>query len=294
MSPSKRSVAAVSALVAFGAILPICLAIVLVPSGFVRMQSVSTVDQAVDLFKRAGFDPRAAVQKGIGNMPPVFVASLPRDIDGLDDGELRKALFVSIVLPHVLQANDRIGAERERLLRIRDAVRAEKTLSNRDRRWLDSLAARYRTRPNEIDTLLRRVDIVPPQLAVAQAVQESGWGTSRFARTGNALFGQHAPVSEGNAIAAKKAEGVALRAFDTIYGSVRGYIHNLNTHPAYRRFRTMRAQMRANGGRIDGHALAAALSSYSEEGEVYVARLRSLMQIRAVAASRDAKLAVND
>lgn len=269
--------------------LPVWLATALVPGKYDRMHAPSSVAATVDLFKDAGFDPKVVGRAGFESIPPVFVSRLPEDLKSVNDLDLRKSVFVSIVLPHVLQENERITRDRERLLRIRRDIRAKRDLRPRDRRWLDQLAERYKTKPMDIVGLIKRVDIVPPRLAVAQAAQESGWGTSRFARQGNALFGQHAPVGE-RAIEAKKAAGVALRAFENIYGSVRGYIHNLNTHRAYRAFRDMRASRRESGGIIDGHALADALTRYSEEGTLYVDRLRSIMQQPAVAGVRNVRL----
>ena len=269
--------------------LPVWLALELAPAKYATMQDARSVTEAVDLFKQAGFDPQAVRHGRYESIPRVYFATLPHDLNAVQDIDLRKAVFVSVVLPHVLQANERIRSDRQRLIRIRADIKAEKTLRGRDRRWLDDLARRYKTKPMDTEALLRRVDIVPPRLAMAQSAQESGWGTSRFARSGNALFGQHAPPGE-NAIKARKAEGVALRAFDTIQGSVHGYVHNLNTHRAYRGFRDMRADMRARGERIDGHLLAATLGAYSEEGVLYVQRLRSMMQIPAVASSRNVRL----
>jgi Bax protein len=269
--------------------LPVWIATLLAPGKYERMHAPNSVSAIVALFKGAGFDPQAVGRAGFESIPPVFVSQLPNDLKAVNDVDLRKSIFVSVVLPHVLQENERIRRDRERLQRIRRDIAAERELRQRDRRWLDRLAVRYKTKPMDIEDLLKRVDIVPPRLAVAQAAQESGWGTSRFAHQGNALFGQHAPVGD-RAIEAKKAAGVALRAFENIYGSVRGYIHNLNTHRAYRAFRDMRASMRESGSIIDGHALADALKRYSEEGTLYVDRLRSIMQQPAVAGVRNVRL----
>ena len=143
----------------------------------------------------------------------------------------------------------------------------------------------------DTDELLRRVDIVPPRLAVAQAVQESGWGTSRFAQAGNALFGQHAPVGEG-AIQASGNANVALKAFDTIQASVRDYMRNLNRHRAYRGFRAARAGMRASKRPLDAVELAGTLGRYSEEGQLYVERLRTVMNMPEVKAAKNAVFAL--
>ncbi|MEX2454481.1 MAG: glucosaminidase domain-containing protein [Rhodospirillaceae bacterium] len=271
--------------------LPVALALQLVPDGPLRggrMVTVASVADAVDLFRRRGFDPQAVHGAGDIGIPPVFLAALPGDLGAGGDLDRRKAVFVSLVLPHVLHANDRIRADRERLEALRKAMQAGSDISRRDGRWLAAMAARHGTGADDFDELLRRVDIVAPKLAVAQAVQESGWGTSRFAHQGNALFGQHAPVGE-DAIVAAGAPGVALKAFDSLHDSVVGYMHNLNTHRAYRDFRAARERMRA-GGALDAFALAETLSGYSEEGRLYVQRLRAIMAQPEISVARSARL----
>ena len=141
----------------------------------------------------------------------------------------------------------------------------------------------------DTEELLRRIDLVPPLLAVAQAALESGWGTSRFAQAGNALFGQHAPIGAG-AIQATGDGSVALRAFDNLQGSVSGYMRNLNRNRAYRAFRAMRERMRVNENPLDATQLAGTLGSYSEERQLYIDRLLGLMVLPEVAAAKNAGL----
>ena len=252
--------------------------------------SADTVREAIDAFKDEGFDPEAALVSGNAKIPQIFQAELPGDLRNVKSTDRRKALFVSIVLPHVLRANDRLREDRARLLSLQRADRAERTFGKRDRKWMARMAKAYRTKPMAFDELLRRVDVVPPRLAIAQAVQESGWGTSRFARVGNALFGQHAPVGDG-AITARGDSNVGMQSFDTIQRSVLGYMQNLNSHRAYGEFRNMRAQMRQAGRPMDAMALAGSLGRYSEEGALYVDRLRTVIQMTQVAGARGAKLA---
>lgn len=277
-------------------VLPVLLALQLVSasrSGVWSMKTADTVAEAIDAFKDEGFDPEAMLDTASPKIPPVFLAELPGDLRSVRDTDRRKAIFVSIVLPHILRANDRLRADRARLIRLKRANQAERTSRSRDRKWLARMAKSYRTKPMAFDELLKRVDVVPPRLAVAQAVQESGWGTSRFARLGNALFGQHAPVG-ANAITSKGDGAVALKSFDSIQRSVLGYMQNLNSHDAYREFRTMRAAMRQAGRPVDAVELAGSLSRYSEEGPLYVDRLRTVMNMSEVAAAKGAKLAVQE
>ena len=252
--------------------------------------SAGTVAETIDLFKDEGFNPEVALKAASPRIPAVFLAELPGDLKSIRDTEQRKAVFVTVVLAHVLWANDRIREDRARIERLKRANIAEKKMRSRDRKWLARMWMKYRTKPLAFDELLRRVDVVPPRLAVAQAAQESGWGASRFAHVGNALFGQHAPVGAG-AIQAKGDSAVGMKAFDTLHRSVVGYMQNLNSHRAYRQYRDMRAGMRASGQPMDALALAGALGRYSEDGALYVDRLRTMMAMPEVAAARGARLA---
>jgi Bax protein len=252
--------------------------------------SVETVTETIDLYRGVGFDPIGDIRKGDPKLPPIFLTGLPDDLAAIPNPNTRKAIFVSIVLPHILYANERIRADRRRLQRLNNDINRGRELRRKDRRWLKIMAKTYRTSPMDTGRLLRKVDIIPPRLAIAQAAHESGWGTSRFAQAGNALFGQHAPVGKGTIQAGQNAN-VALKAFDTLQASVSDYMRNLNRHRAYREFRTTRADMRASKPRLDAVALAETLVRYSEEGRVYVKRIRSLMNIPEVASTMNAAFA---
>ena len=274
----------------------IMLALHLLPdgrSGKMATKAANTVVEAINLFKDEGFNPEVDLKVGELKIPRVFLASLPGDLHSVPNIGQRKVVFVTVVLAHVLWVNDQLREHRARILRLRKANLSGKVLRHRDRRWLERIAGEYRTKPMAFGDLLRRVDIVPPRLAVAQAVQESGWGTSRFARTGNALFGQHAPVGAG-AITARGDARVGLKAFDTIQRSVLGYMQNLNSHPAYGQFRTIREKMRRDEKPINAMVLAGSLARYSEEGRLYVDRLRKIMLMPEVAATRNMALAKDD
>tara|TARA_B100000676_G_C18090781_1_gene859510 strand:+ start:2054 stop:2938 length:885 start_codon:yes stop_codon:yes gene_type:complete len=272
------------------AVLPVWLAVTLLPNqGGLRIKytSVRTVAETIDLFKENGFDPQKDISGNDPELPPVFITDLPDDLKAVPDTDIRKAVFISIVLPHVLFANEKIRADRRRLQQLHRSIAKERTLRTRDRRWLEQMAKNYRTSRMDTEELLRRVDIVPPRLAVAQAVQETGWGTSRFAQAGNALFGQHAPLGAGSIQASGNAK-VALKSFDTLQDSVRDYMRNLNRNRAYRGFRAARASMRASQRPLDEIELVGTLALYSEEGRVYVERLRTVMYLPEVQAVKHA------
>ena len=131
----------------------------------------------------------------------------------------------------------------------------------------------------DIDELLRRVDVIPVSLAIAQAAEESGWGTSRFAQTGNALFGQWTVASDIGIVPEDREDGMThkIKAFDNLAQSVAAYMRNLNTHRAYREFRQKRQGQRQWGEALDGHALASTLLRYSQRGDKYVKSIRTIM-----------------
>jgi Bax protein len=156
---------------------------------------------------------------------------------------------------------------------------------------LDELAAAYGLESMDFDELLNRLEIVPPSLAIAQAAAESGWGTSRFAHQGNALFGQRV-WGEGGLAPLKReaADGVKVRAFDDLLDAVRSYTFNLNSHEAYAEFREWRTKLRRAGRPLSGLQLASHLRRYSEQGPEYVKFIETLIRTNGLEAFDGARL----
>ena len=186
-------------------------------------------------------------------------------------GDTQKQSFINLVLPLILAANDE-------LLQRREAVQAAVQAHDRDK--LDQWAVLYRIEAEKLDDtglaerLLRRVDTIPVALALAQAAVESGWGTSRFARQGNALFGQWAwTESAGMRPLAASNDRAVVRSFGSLLESVRAYMHNLNTHQNYERFRDARYRLKPQSEAVKARRLAAYLDSYAEIGQAYVEKL---------------------
>lgn len=232
-----------------------------------------------------GWDSRLAydlqaVLNGASSVPRVTLASLPGDLHKIRETAKRKAVFFKTVLPLVLQVNEQIAQDRQRLRDLAARKSAGQTLAAHDRLWLAVMAERYRTKRGDIPALLKRHDIVPPSLALAQAAIESAWGTSRFVREGNAMFGQWTYEDDHDGIVpSERADGMThrIRAFGSLYESVLGYVTNLNRHRAYQEFRQLRADMRADGLSLDGRKLANTLHRYSERGAAYVSELHAIM-----------------
>ena len=221
-----------------------------------------------------------AVISGRAGVPRLNLVSFPENLGAIRETAERKAVFFKTVLPLVLQVNEQIAQDRARLWTLRAQQKSGVKLNALDRLWLAVMADRYGTKRGDIATLLRRHDIVPPSLALAQAATESAWGTSRFVREGNAMFGEWTfEADEKGIVPNDRLDGKThrVRAFESLSDSVASYITNLNKHRAYKEFRAERALMRAKGLPVDGMRLAGMLHRYSERGAAYVAELRSIM-----------------
>lgn len=242
------------------------------------------------LYENIGYD-LDAVREGTASVPAVLLSDLPDDLGAMSPVEARKALFIKAVLPAVLFVNDRISEQRRFVERVRSRLERDGGAPTKpELAHLKRLAECYQTKPGDLDVLLRRIDIVPPSLAVAQAAVESAWGTSRFAKDGNAIMGQH-----GTGADTMKPDGLndanfGVRAFGHMLGSIGAYAHNLNTHRAYRGFRNARQHLREAGDIVDGRHLVAALTRYSERGKKYVDEVREVIADNRLASLDEARL----
>ena len=261
------------------------------PELFNRMVSRPTVNKLRNAFSSMGYD-LDSVLSGNSRVPRIFLASLPPDMAQIQRVDLRKALFFKTVLPLILQINEEILAERRRLWRLRHRIAMGLGLDAVDRLWLTVMAERHGVERGDVDGLLRRMDVIPSSLALAQSAEESGWGTSRFVREGNALFGQRVFVDAGHLVPRRRDKGERhmIKAFDNVIDSVRSYVLNLNTHRAYREFRRERETMRRQGKPIDGWVLAENLTRYSQRGRAYVRTIRTIIGTNNLRPLDDARL----
>lgn len=235
----------------------------------------ATAEQAFD---RIGFNVRE-LRQAPQAVPRVLLASLPAELASVTNAGQRKALFLTAMLPLVLQVNEIIRAERERLVALIAMTDAGKALSVHDREWLRALQKKYRVGKHDFEKLLRRVNIIPPSLTLAQAAIESGWGTSRFAQEGNALFGQWTWDEDGMIpLARPDGSNHRIKTFDHLIESVAAYARNLNTHPAYATMREIRAELAENGRVITGPSLVPGLHAYSERRDAYIRDLNAIIR----------------
>lgn len=256
-------------------------------------QDVLTMDGTEALsrvFVRRAFQ-LDAVREGWAPVPRIYLASLPSDLQALDPTEARKELFLRAALPLVLVVNEGVMADRGRLEALRHKREAGAALTEVESRWLRALARRYRAQPTDLGELLRRVDVIPPSLVLAQGAIETGWGTSRPAVEDNALFGEMRWVGDTPQDSDRPVVGgYIVRPFGHLFDCVRAYADNLNTHPAYADFRERRWEMRVLEERLDGYQLAITLDRYSERGWAYIADVRRVIRTNSLTQLDDAWL----
>ena len=218
---------------------------------------------------------------------PVALTLLPHEIKMIENTKKRKEFFIQIILPLILQENNHIKLDRKRLFTIIN----KNNNTDLEKKWLDKKYKQYGISSKDLTVLKIRMDEIPVSLAIAQAAKETGWGTSRFAQEGNALFGQWTWSGEGlKPKDAEKDEGHKVMKFNVLQASVRAYQRNLNTHSSYQDFRLARAKLRDLGKNLDSLILVQFLSAYAETGNQYVEVLQKIIQQNNLKDFDDAKL----
>ena len=206
------------------------------------------------------------------------------DFSSYSNVKEKKKAFFAFIERLADEANREIKAERSALLAIREFGQYDE-LDDSATEFLQKLATKYRLEDVEdtgrlVERLLVRVAPVPPSLAMAQAANESAWGTSRFAVKGNNLFGQWC-FSKGCGIVPEQRAGDAFHevaSFKSPYASVRSYMLNIHRHDAYQELRRIRAEALKNKGFASGTVVAGGLESYSERGHEYIDEVRSMIR----------------
>ena len=218
---------------------------------------------------------------------PVALTLLPNEIKMIENTSKRKDFFIQIVLPLILKENSNIKIDRKRLFSIIN----KSNNTNLEKKWLEKKYKQYGVPSKDLSTLKIRMDEIPVSLALAQAAKETGWGTSRFAQEGNALFGQWTWSGEGlKPKDADKNEGHKVMRFNVLQASVRAYQRNLNTHSTYKEFRKERAKLRDEGRPLDSMILSRYLNKYAETGNQYVEVLQKIIKQNNLQDFDDAKL----
>jgi len=239
------------------------------PEDTVRL-SASTIEQ---LFKDTTYS--LSEVRRTKKVKPIRLSLLPNEMKSIESSGKRKSLFIKIILPLVLEENNRIIIDRKKLFSI-----LNKNKNSKDEiKWLNQKFKQYGVLNKDLATLKVRMDIIPVSLAIAQAAKETGWGTSRFAIEGNALFGQWTWSGEGIKPAGADTDATyKVMKFNVLKASVRAYQRNLNTHSSYKKFRFVRAQLRDDNKKLDSLKLAEYLDNYAQTGTEYTKVLKQIIQ----------------
>jgi len=251
------------------------------PQDTVRL-SASTIEQ---LFRDTNYS-LSEVRKS-KKVKPIRLSLLPNEIKQIENSKKRKNLFIQIILPLILEENNLILLDRKKLFSILNKNKNSKKEIN----WLNRKFKQYGVLNKDIPTLKVRMDIIPVSLAIAQAAKETGWGTSRFALEGNALFGQWTWSGDGIKPAGAESDTKhKVMKFKVLKASVRAYQRNLNTHSSYKNFRQMRAQLRDDSEKLDSLLLADQLDNYAETGKEYTKILKQIINQNSLKDFDDVKL----
>ena len=218
---------------------------------------------------------------------PISLTLLPSEIKKIENTKKRKEFFIQIILPLIIKENNNIRLDRKKLFSILNKSKNTKV----EKVWLNSKFKQYGVVNKDLSTLKIRMDEVPVSMAIAQAAKETGWGTSRFAQEGNALFGQWTWSGEG--IKPSEADDDSthkVMKFKVLQASIRAYQRNLNTHSSYKSFRDARAELRDKGKKLDSMILSEHLDKYAETGKEYVKILQQIIKQNNLIDFDDAKL----
>ena len=252
-----------------------------IPQDTVRL-SATTIEQ---LFKDTNYS-LSEVRKS-KKVKPIRLSLLPNEIKQIESSKKRKNLFIQIILPLILEENSLILLDRKRLFSILNKNKNSK----KEIIWLNRKFKQYGVLNKDIPTLKVRMDIIPVSLAIAQAAKETGWGTSRFALEGNALFGQWTWSGDGIKPAGAESDTKhKVMKFKVLKASVRAYQRNLNTHSSYKNFRQLRAQLRDDSEKLDSLILAEQLDNYAETGKEYTKILKQIINQNSLQDFDDVKL----
>ena len=251
------------------------------PIDTVRL-SASTIEE---LFKSTNYNLEDVRKNKL--VKPISLTLLPNEIKKIENTKKRKDLFIQIILPLIIKENNNIKLDRKKLFSILNKSKNTKV----EKSWLNSKFKQYGVTNKDLSTLKIRMDEIPTSMAIAQAAKETGWGTSRFAQEGNALFGQW--TWSGDGIKPSGADNDSthkVMKFKVLQASVRAYQRNLNTHSSYKKFRSARAELRDEEKKLDSMVLSDYLDKYAETGKEYVRVLQQIIKQNNLTDFDDTKL----
>ena len=229
-------------------------------------------ETVIQLFKDVDYDLRKVRNDKL--VKPIYFTQFPRDLENLQSVKLKKETFIKIVLPLIVAENEKILDDRVKLKNLQ----SKKFTSDLEKQWLRQKLLEYKVKKGNIDKLMLRMDIIPVSIALAQAAKESGWGTSRFALEGNAIFGQWTWDGQGIApLNRDNNKNHKILKFPILRASVKAYQNNLNTHKSYLKFREKRKLLREKNKKISGLDLTDTLKNYAQTGSEYTKILNQII-----------------
>ena len=230
-------------------------------------------ETVLTLFKDVNYDLKKV--KFDKTVKPIYFTQLPKDLDELKNVKLKKETFIKIILPLIVAENERILDDRYKLKKIT----SRKITTDDEKQWLRQKFLEYRVKKGSVEDLITKMDIIPASIAIAQAAKESGWGTSRFALEGNAIFGQWTWNGQGIApLDRDKTKSHKILRFPILRASVKAYTKNLNTHRSYVKFRDKRKSLRKENKKIIGLELTKTLDNYAQTGSEYTKILDQIIR----------------
>jgi len=232
-----------------------------------------TTSEIDSLFKEVKYNLKEVRDTKL--VKPIDIGLLPNEIKNIENTKKRKNMFIKIVLPLIVKENNKIRIDRKRLFTILN----KNSNTDIEKKWLEKKYKQYGVRKNDLSTLKIRMDEIPVSLAIAQAAKETGWGTSRFALKGNALFGQWTWSGEGlKPKNADEGKDHKVMKFHSLQLSVRAYLRNLNTHSTYKNLRKARTKLRNQNKPLDSLILSKHLDKYAETGSQYIEVLQKIIE----------------
>ena len=229
-------------------------------------------ETVLNLFKDVNYDLNTV--RFEKRVKPIYFTQFPKDLDEISSVKLKKETFIKIVLPLIVAENEKILDDRFKLKKIV----SKKMTTDLEKQWLRQKFLEYKVKKGNVNELKIKMDIIPASIALAQAAKESGWGTSRFALEGNAIFGQWTWNGQGIApLDRDKSKNHKILKFPILRASVKAYKKNLNTHKSYTKFRAMRNELREKNKKISGLELTKTLDNYAQTGSEYTKILEQII-----------------
>ena len=239
---------------------------------------ISKANEMLEIFKKYNFSVDRFLKDESANL--IIFSSLPDDFMEIQPVNERKKLFIKTLLPIIYSENLKILEDRKKILDWWSESQGESFSRDFWPAWLFELSEKYESSDSNLGNLLIKVDIIPISMALSQAAIESGWGTSRYLREGNAIYGQYTFEKNKGIVPAERDRGKKffIRKFENLSESTKSYFKNINTHLAYEDFREQRKTLRMNGEILSGLRLADYLTSYSERKQDYVDDVKKIIE----------------